>query len=755
MTQQEEKTAVGSLKELSAALRRQEGPIFAILDALGEGVSVQDLDLRIMYANQALRDRLGSKLSGRHCYEVHECRETPCDDGCPLQEAFQTGLRASCVRKSTNQEGASLVFEVTAAPLADAAGNIVAGLVVARDITDETEAQEDLEAKSKRLQRLAAVAKQVSSGLDPSLILRRVLETAAELTGADAGTVAILDEESRKIIYPHHFNMPAELSEVVVPEGKGLAGEVMRTGRPVMLDDYSSHPAQLPAFTKAGVKSILAAPLMIGKRPVGAIGLFGKTEGKIFTDEDAETIRAVADQAAVAIDNARMFEEISDRLFIQGELTKAAMSISSELDIDATLNQVARYAAEVLKADAAMIALWEDAREVVNFPYAYNLPEQLTQVVSPGDHGIASRVIKTCKPVIANDYRSHPDRRAEFVQAGIRAVASVPLQVGGHCVGAIGVMDTGKGRVFREEDLDILAIISTQAAVAVENARLYEELASSAQKLEQRVRERTDALSRMYRESERKSRQLEEANLKLKEVDELKSDFLANMSHELRTPLNSIIGFSKLILEGLDGEVNDEQRRDLEIINQNGEELLSLIDDVLNLAKIEAGRVPLSKTEAGVDEIARMVVMSFGSAAAGKGLRLELEVPERLRPISVDQGKIRQVLMNLVGNAIKFTEEGSVIITLEQTPRETKFLVRDTGVGISSEDINKVFDRFHQVRPGLAQAGGVGLGLTISKRFVEMHGGDIWVESELGQGSTFAFSIPEIPGETRGAGMGV
>ncbi|MFA5802884.1 MAG: GAF domain-containing protein, partial [Thermoleophilia bacterium] len=609
--------------------------------------------------------------------------------------------------------------------------------------TEQLKAQSKIIEISEKLLRLTSVAREISSGLDLGRILRRVVKSAVELTGADGGTVAILDEKKHVIAYPYHFNMPDELASVEVPEGAGIAGHVMSTGKPIILDDYPSHPAQVPLFTEAGVKTILAVPLFVGARSLGAIGLFGKSDGHAFSSDDEEMAVAIAGQAAVAIENARLFDETKNRLRVQKELTSIAVGISSGLDLDRVMSQVVRHAAEVVEADAAMIALLDVERDLITFPYAHNLPDKLTLITRSADMGLAARVMKSGEPAIVNDYPDSPDRQPEFVEAGMTAVASVPLSIGGRSVGAIGVMDTGSGRKFTEEDLEILSIISTQAAVAVENTRLYEKLSHSAQQLEARVKERTEALSRMYEESRRKSRELEEVNLRLREIDRLKSEFLANMSHELRTPLNSIIGFSKLIIDGLDGEVNEEQLNDLEIVHVNGKELLRLIDDLLSLAKIEAGRMSLALQMEDPGQIVANVVMSMRSIADDRALKLVYEMPDSSRQISLDSGKVRQVLMNLVGNALKFTQEGTIRVTLEQTSGETVFSVSDTGIGLPQDQQEVIFERFHQATPGMADTAGMGLGLTISKRFVEMHGGRIWLESEVGKGSTFFFSIPD------------
>jgi len=611
---------------------------------------------------------------------------------------------------------------------------------------EQARSQEELLLKSRRLEQLAEVAREISSGLDLAVLLPKVVKNAVMLTGADAGTVALLDEERQEIRYPYHFNMPASLSELTVPADAGLAGKVMKTGKPVVLEDYPSHPAQIPAFSEAGVVTILAVPVMVGNKPLGALGLFGKTSENKFSQADMEMAMAVADQAAIAVENANLFRKTNDQLRIQRKLNKVALSITSGLELEKVLPDVARNAAKMVNGEAAMIALLDESDGSITYPYSYNLPRHLSQVTGTAESGIAGDVIRKGKPRIDNDYAASKNRRTEFVGAGVSAVASVPLMIGDRCIGAIGVMDLGKGRRFTEDDIDILTLVSRQASVAVDNARLYNEQSRSAQQLEHRVRERTDALSRMYQESERKSDELAQANRRLQELDRMKSEFLANMSHELRTPLNSIIGFSKLILDGLEGDVTPEQRQDLEIVHNNGMELLRLIDDLLDLAKIEAGRVTVDLSTISPSVLVEEVVMNMRTNAAEKGLKIEYTIPDTIEPVKMDAGKVRQILLNLVGNAIKFTEAGSITVSIEQSPAESVFSVTDTGIGISPEQIDVIFDRFHQIAPGEANAAGVGLGLTISKRFVEMHNGRIWVDSEPGKGTTFSFSIPRGEG---------
>ncbi|MHB9052585.1 MAG: sensor histidine kinase [Thermoleophilia bacterium] len=713
-----------------------------ILANIDDGVSVQDRNLRVIYANAAHKRNFGDDIEGRYCYQVYKRRPRACPD-CPVEMSYKTGKPVRTTHRGFDKHGKSIAAEIVATPVFDSKGDIVAGVEVVRMVTEQLAARDLLERKSERLEKLAKASREISSGLDLATVLKRVAENAAALTGADAGTIALLDEARREIRYPYHFNMPAEMAEIVVPRGAGIAGEVMRTGKPVVLDDYPAHPAQVPAFTNAGVKTILAVPFMVGDKPLGALGLFGKSLGKKFSREDLEIAQAIASQAAVAIQNAFLFQETEERLRVQRELNRVAISITSGLDLSRVLPEVARRAAEIVRADAAMVALLDEDTGRVVFPYAYNLPEELSRTSTVVGVGVAGKVIESRTPCLANDYSTSELGDPNFIKAGVTAVATVPLMIADRCIGAIGVMNKAGGRPFTDDDISVISIVSRQAAVATENARLYEELSHSAQKLELRVKERTEALSRMYQDSERKGRELEEANLKLRELDRMKSEFLANMSHELRTPLNSIIGFSKLILDGLDGGINDEQRNDLTIVHSNGLELLRLIDDLLSLAKLEAGRINLALEETRPELLLEEAVRNMLPAAGQKGLKVESSFPQDLEPVLLDPGKIRQVLQNLLGNAIKFSEAGRIEVAIEQSPDETVFSVKDGGIGIDAEEIEAIFDRFHQAQPHVASTtAGVGLGLTISKRFVEMHGGRIWVESGPGKGSTFFFLVP-------------
>jgi signal transduction histidine kinase len=280
----------------------------------------------------------------------------------------------------------------------------------------------------------------------------------------------------------------------------------------------------------------------------------------------------------------------------------------------------------------------------------------------------------------------------------------------GRLVGCLGVTRNRPGE-FPPETVELLRTFATQSALAIQNARLF-------------------------REIEEKSRQLEVAS-------QHKSEFLANMSHELRTPLNAIIGFSEVLSERMFGDLNEKQEEYLKDIYASGQHLLSLINDILDLSKIEAGRMELELTDFHLPTALDSALTLVRERAGRRSIALHLSVDERLGQIQADERKVRQVVLNLLSNAIKFTLEGGRIeVTAVPRDGSVEVSVSDTGVGIASEDQEAVFEEFRQVGTADKKVEGTGLGLTLCRKFVELHGGRIWVKSQLGEGSTFTFTIP-------------
>jgi signal transduction histidine kinase len=401
-----------------------------------------------------------------------------------------------------------------------------------------------------------------------------------------------------------------------------------------------------------------------------------------------------------------------------GEVSRA---ISSTLDLRAVLDSILAHACQLADSGGGAIYVYDPVRRHFDLEAGYRMGEELiaavrAQPIQLGDALVGQCAERRAAMQIDDLTKAPPHPIFDLhLQAGVRALLAVPLVHQHELIGALVVRRKRVG-AFAEDTVELLQSFAAQSAVAIQNARLFKEI-------------------------EQKSRELEAASRH-------KSEFLANMSHELRTPLNAVLGYAELIQDGIYGEVPGKMHDVLERIQQNGRHLLGLINAVLDLSKIEAGQLTLSLVDYSMRELALGVIGATEALAAEKSLALEIDVSADLPAGRGDERRITQVLMNLVGNAIKFTDAGSV--TIRATVEDGSYLVAvsDTGVGIAPQDRERIFEEFQQVdTSSTRRKGGTGLGLAIAKRIVELHGGRIWVESTPGQGSTFAFTLPLRVGE--------
>jgi signal transduction histidine kinase/HAMP domain-containing protein len=406
---------------------------------------------------------------------------------------------------------------------------------------------------------------------------------------------------------------------------------------------------------------------------------------------------------------ARLVEELK----ALGEISQA---VGSTLDLQTVLTSIVRHAVQLSKTDAGTIYEFDEAEGVfvprINYGARAEFIEALRESrLRVGDQTVIGRAAIKRAPDQVPDLFDLPDYPLHYVQeAGYRALLALPLLREDRLIGGLVVRRKAAGE-FPAPVVDLLQAFAAQSVIAIHNARLF-------------------------REIEEKGRELASAN-------KHKSEFLANMSHELRTPLNAILGYTELILDNIYGDVSEKIRDVLGRLEQNGRHLLGLINDVLDLSKIEAGQLTLSLNEYSMGEVVQTVFTSLEALAAEKKLELKVVVLPDLTTGRGDEQRIAQVLLNLLGNAIKFTEEGEVRVEATVSNETFMVSVSDTGSGLSQADQKKIFEEFHQADPSSTRAkGGSGLGLSIAKRIVEMHGGRIWVESTLGKGSTFRFTLP-------------
>jgi signal transduction histidine kinase len=327
---------------------------------------------------------------------------------------------------------------------------------------------------------------------------------------------------------------------------------------------------------------------------------------------------------------------------------------------------------------------------------------------------LVARAGRSRTGVIENNVTQSPDFLPNPYLPDTRAELAIPMIVGDQLVGVLDIQSEFADR-FAESDLSVMTTLAGQIAVAVQNALSYQQ---QVQLVDQ-----------------------------LQTVDKLKSEFLASMSHELRTPLNSIIGYSRMLLDGADGELEEEMTEDMEAIHNSGQHLLHLINDILDLAKIEAERLEIDPETVDFCVVAEEVTRMTSVLVQDKPVELVLDIEEQLPTLWADPIRLRQILNNLVSNAIKFTEQGEIRIKANFVDNMAVIGVHDTGMGISPDQLERVFERFHQAdSSSTRKAGGTGLGLTITRHLVELHGGKIWAESTMGEGTTFWFDIPTTVG---------
>ena len=521
------------------------------------------------------------------------------------------------------------------------------------------------------------------------------------------------------------------------PEGRPIVGRKIPISRDyivggAVLDNQVTRADDLETAThlpergrktalSLGVRCVVNMPLKREREAIGVLSI-GKYEPTVITDKQVELLRTFANQAVIAIENARLFNELQSSLEHQtatGELLRAISRAS--FDLPSLLRGLTATAARLCDANRCNIFRPDGEGKYLPFvQYGYDSdPEALEMLkrtpLAIGRQSAAGRAVLDKKPVHIPDVSSDPEFRFTEVQKRLAfaTLLAVPMLRDGEVIGVITMNRGPEPRPFNDKQMALVTAFADQAVIAIENVRLINEI-------------------------QEKSAQLEIANRH-------KSEFLASMSHELRTPLNAIIGFSEVLSEKMFGEVNDKQMQYLKTINASGQHLLSLINDILDLAKIEAGRMDLDLTTFNVAAALDNAMTLIRERAGRQSVALEIQCDPELKEWTADERKFKQVMLNLLSNAVKFTPQGGrITVAAKRIDTGIEVSVTDTGVGIAPQDQAAVFEEFKQVGGDrLRKAEGTGLGLSLTRKFVELHGGQIGLASEPGKGSTFSFTLPE------------
>src|SRR4051812_47380503 len=626
--------------------------------------------------------------------------------------------------RSPQDDDSALDMDPASAPEQDTSTPEARAARLARDLADATEQNA---ATSEVLQTIGRSAFE----LEP--VFETVVHHAVRLCHADAGQIFRLDGDVYRLVTAVGGGEAylRYLAEHPIAAGPGtLVGLVDSSRRTVQIRDAESDPRYQwqEARELGGVHSMIGVPMLAGDRVVGVLGLL-RDEVDPFDERTIGLVTTFAAQGAIAIQNVELFQALQQR---SAELARSvdelraleevSQAVSSSLALDEeVLQTVVERAVELSGADGGSVfELDRPAGEFALRTCAGTSPElagELRHIRIPLGETFIGRAAAEGRARQATALEAEPSapHLEALKAAGWRSLIAVPLRREQETIGILVMRRRTTGR-FGPQIVSLLETLASHSAVAIHNARVFRELEAKTQELEVAGRH--------------------------------KSEFLASMSHELRTPLNAVIGFSDVLLERMFGELNPRQEEYVLDIRNSGRHLLDLINEILDLSKIEAGRMELELGAVSLPDLLDQGVAMVRERALRHGIALGLTIAPGVGTVRADEVKLMQVVVNLLSNAVKFTPDGgSVDVRAEASGTDALVTVRDTGIGIPEEERERIFEAFQRGGRGArASVEGTGLGLTLSRRILDLHGGRLWMESEVGEGSTFSFTVPRLAG---------
>jgi signal transduction histidine kinase/PAS domain-containing protein len=622
------------------------------------------------------------------------------------------------------QDGADRTVVVSALPLAGPTGARRRVLLAMYDVTDreglertlvertaEAEyAAADAALRAEESRALREMGRALVSSLEADRVLGLAAQNAMELIGARGSLVVMPLPGARRVRIGPALGALAALDGTELAAGEGGAAEVLASGT-------VTHDADAPAgdggqdtdgplavaLRESGVRSRLLVPLRAFGQPLGLLGVVDRDGG--FGAEQARLLEALADSAALAVHNARLFAEERRRADVNRALLRAAEALTSTLSPPEVMERIARIAQDLTGGEGATVTLFTDeTRSTIRVEVAVGIVEGLAGFTTDAEGTLTDVIHRAGEAQLASveTHGALPSVQ-KLSRMGVEHQAAIPLRSGDGTLGILGVARGPELPPFVDEDLRVLSLLADQAAIAVQNARLYEEAQVASRS---------------------------------------KSEFLAMMSHELRTPLNALEGYSGLLEDGIFGPVNDEQRNALDRMRVARAHLVETIDQVLDVARVEAGTKPVHPERVDAASLITQAVETLRGLAERKSLYLKVDVGE-VTTVRTDPKLLRQILTNLVGNAVKFTPRGGVTVTAWCEADALRVDVADTGPGIPAGHHERIFEPFVQVDATTTRSeGGTGLGLALSREFARLLGGDVTLVSAEGEGSTFVLRLP-------------
>ncbi len=578
---------------------------------------------------------------------------------------------------------------------------------------------EDAQRRALQLASLNQVSQIINQTLDLDTVLQLIMEKSLELLNAEAGSLLLADEETKHLTFEVVLGpVGNQLRGAQVAMGKGIVGTVAEDRQFLIVNDVQADPRWNISFdqtTDFVTRNLICVPMISHNRLVGVIEVLNKRAPESFTKEDTELLSNFAAQAAIAIENARLFtmtdQALAERLQELHTMQVVDQQLNATLDFDRVLDLTLEHAMDAVGADTGVVGVLNQESTGLFLVAQRGAPADCNRYRNelwPIERGSIGQVARTGRPVIVDNGRGIS--AFEPINPQARSQISIPT-LHQDQVQAVISLESINPDAFNQSDVEFVTRLADHAAIAIQNARLYEQAQAANQ---------------------------------------AKTEFMSVASHELKIPMTSIKGYAKLLTLGAGGEMNERQKEFLEIISSNVDRMDRLVADLLDVSRIEAGRLRLEMGQIDLHEVIDTVLQSVRAQIEAKDLTLQLDVPSNLPSAWGDKGRLIQVLTNLVSNAYKYTPNGGqIFITIvdgQVNAGRAGFLtisVRDTGVGISPEDQQKLFTKFFRAEdPRVRDVPGTGLGLSITKSLIEMHGGRLWFESKPELGSTFTFTLP-------------
>ena len=595
--------------------------------------------------------------------------------------------------------------------------------------------EQKVEQRTKEISALYGVTTAVNQSLALEDILNAVIAKTTEMFHFESTRVFLFDDEMQELQLGASYEVDSEhMTGIrVLKRGQGVLGHVAETGEPMMFEDVRRDPryAALSA-TKATLNAKLGFfavfPIKTQARVFGVI-LFSAQSPRKLTVDETRLLTSMSEHLAVAVEKASLFRQSEMRSRQLSVLNTIGAAVSQSLNLEMVLNEAIEKMIEKLNFDAAWIYILDPSGEELSLKAYRGLGEDIALSIAKRNlsTGVTAKIFETGKRLVFEDFQNdttyrHLSDRHKIASIGFASAAGFPIKTNEKVIGVLHLANK-TARHFPADELQLIESIAQEIGVGAENARLFEQ-----------VNQKTAELGQM--------------NQELKEANQAKDEFLSVMSHELRTPLNVITGYAEVLSQGVLGEIQREQMHAVKTISFQSRELLRMINEILQVGSIEAGKVKAHCENVNLLDFL-VEVKSGYEILSKKEISLHWNIPSSLPIVRTDGEKLKHVLQNLINNAIKFTENGSVTISTKYASTAIEFKVKDTGIGMPQDMLPSIFQMFRQLDSSSTRSyGGSGVGLYIVKKFVDLLGGEIEVESILGEGSTFTVTLPLDVSET-------